>query len=106
MDFQRSRVEKSGATVGWRVKRAGHSEQCAERRSHRHWKPLHWLVPSSWNGQNKPGVTCALRVGGEAGLAGEGRTREVMVGDQDRKEVGSCSEGPENPEKKSSFGGQ
>lgn len=22
-----------------------------------------------------------------------------MVGDQDRKEVGSCSEGPENPEK-------
>lgn len=44
---------------------------------------------------------------GKAGLTGrEGRTREVMVGDQDRKEVGSCSEGPENPEKKSSFGGQ
>ena len=37
---------------------------------------------------------------GKAGLTGrEGRTREVMVGDQDRKEVGSCSEGPENPER-------
>ena len=44
---------------------------------------------------------------GKAGLTGrEGRTREVMVGDHNRKELGSCSEGLENPEKESSFGGQ
>lgn len=47
-------------------------------------------------------MTCALRVGrGEASLAGrEGRTREVMVGDHDRKELGSSSEGLENPRRK------